>query len=49
MTIGMLALFIPWCLLTKPENENSAFHFMNAFNFTDWIICIAFGLTGVFS
>ena len=49
MTIGMLAMFIPWCLLTKPETEYSAFYFMYPFNFTDWMICFAFGLTGVFS
>ena len=49
MNIGMVAVFLPLCVLTAPADESSAFYFVRDFNYVDWLLFIAFGFCGVFS
>jgi len=49
LTIGMLVVFVPLCMLTTPETESSTFYFMRDFTFTDFFLCIIFGCACVFN
>lgn len=48
MTIAMLAVFLPLCVLSKPDHE-PLLYFTRDFNIADWCICLAFGASGVFT
>ena len=48
LILGMFTIFFPWSHFSSPDNQNG-FSFMNNFNSTDYVICVAFGITGVIS
>lgn len=45
-SIGMLAVFVPACYISKPVGT---FAFFGTFNALDWFIAFSFGFTGVYS
>jgi drug/metabolite transporter (DMT)-like permease len=48
LIVGMFAIFFPISHFSSP-NEHHGFSFMIPFDKTDYLICVAFGITGVIS
>lgn len=48
LTVGMLAIFLPLSMISTPEGQGT-FDFLSNFQFKDWFISIAFGISSVFS
>jgi drug/metabolite transporter (DMT)-like permease len=48
LILGMFGIFFPISHFSAPEGENG-FSFMQAFDLTDYVICVLFGITGVIS
>jgi len=44
----MLVIFLPASFLTQEEGAG-LFSFIEPFNIVDWLICVGFGITGVFT
>lgn len=48
LLVGMLVIFLPASYFTAPQGEG-LFTFMGPFNLADWLLCVLFGFTGLYS